>query len=215
MEEEEEKMNASINIEVVYMVRHTNTNEEAYYDDDEDETINNHRLGKYIDFVVRLGPSTKTASLQKKKEKKSRRIHLLMKTPLADMRKQMRREMRARDREISQLNEKMTEMMARIGAMIIDAAFPKITFFFENSVELQVYPHDYFFENGDGIWCTGFQNSALQSKDGKDIFLLGGIHWASHFSPKEELKVEQRVAQVVVSLLIDAIIGDGDTTRGE
>ncbi|XP_020575038.1 aspartic proteinase-like protein 2 [Phalaenopsis equestris] len=57
----------------------------------------------------------------------------------------------------------------------IDAAFPKVTFFFENSVELQVYPHDYFFENEGGIWCTGFQNSALQSKDGKDIFLLGDL----------------------------------------
>ncbi|KAK8960137.1 Aspartic proteinase-like protein 2 [Platanthera guangdongensis] len=57
----------------------------------------------------------------------------------------------------------------------IDDAFPKITFIFEDSLELLIYPSDYFFENGDSILCTGFQNSALQSRDGKDIFLLGDL----------------------------------------
>ncbi|KAG0454961.1 hypothetical protein HPP92_024253 [Vanilla planifolia] len=27
----------------------------------------------------------------------------------------------------------------------------------------------------DNMWCTGFQNSALQSKDGQDMILLGDL----------------------------------------
>jgi hypothetical protein len=30
----------------------------------------------------------------------------------------------------------------------VDDDFPKITFHFENDLPLNVYPHDYFFENG-------------------------------------------------------------------
>ncbi|PKU73443.1 aspartic proteinase-like protein 2 [Dendrobium catenatum] len=57
----------------------------------------------------------------------------------------------------------------------IDDGFPKIIFHFEDSVELPIYPHDYLFTTGDKYWCTGFQNSALQSKDGKDMILLGDM----------------------------------------
>ncbi|KAI0492736.1 hypothetical protein KFK09_027012 [Dendrobium nobile] len=57
----------------------------------------------------------------------------------------------------------------------IDDGFPKIIFHFEDSVELPIYPHDYLFTTGDNYWCTGFQNSALQSKDGKDMILLGDM----------------------------------------
>ncbi|KAG0456538.1 hypothetical protein HPP92_024326 [Vanilla planifolia] len=57
----------------------------------------------------------------------------------------------------------------------IDDAFPKVGFQFEGSVELSVYPNEYFFPYGDDLWCNGFQSSALQSKDGENLFLLGDM----------------------------------------
>uniref|UniRef100_A0A0D3FUA3 Peptidase A1 domain-containing protein n=1 Tax=Oryza barthii TaxID=65489 RepID=A0A0D3FUA3_9ORYZ len=57
----------------------------------------------------------------------------------------------------------------------VDDDFPKITFHFENDLPLNVYPHDYFFENGDNLYCVGFQNGGLQSKDGKGMVLLGDL----------------------------------------
>ncbi|THU51228.1 hypothetical protein C4D60_Mb06t28780 [Musa balbisiana] len=56
----------------------------------------------------------------------------------------------------------------------VDDGFPEVVFHFENSLLLNVYPHDYLFQNGDNIYCVGWQNGGLQSKDGKDMFLLGG-----------------------------------------
>lgn len=58
----------------------------------------------------------------------------------------------------------------------VDDGFPIVTFHFEDSLELSVYPHDYFFTIGDDYWCSGFQNSAVQSKDGQDMILLGGMN---------------------------------------
>ncbi|KAI5012946.1 aspartic proteinase 36-like [Hordeum vulgare subsp. vulgare] len=57
----------------------------------------------------------------------------------------------------------------------VDDGFPKIIFHFENDLGLNVYPHDYFFQNGDNLYCVGFQNGGLQSKDGKDMVLLGDL----------------------------------------
>uniref|UniRef100_A0A453BSH3 Peptidase A1 domain-containing protein n=1 Tax=Aegilops tauschii subsp. strangulata TaxID=200361 RepID=A0A453BSH3_AEGTS len=61
-----------------------------------------------------------------------------------------------------------------------DDGFPKIIFHFENDLGLNVYPHDYFFQNGDNLYCVGFQNGGLQSKDGKDMVLLGGHYFSAH-----------------------------------
>ncbi|XP_065013694.1 aspartic proteinase 36-like isoform X1 [Musa acuminata AAA Group] len=57
----------------------------------------------------------------------------------------------------------------------VDDGFPEVVFHFENSLLLNVYPHDYLFQNGDNIYCVGWQNGGLQSKDGKDMFLLGDL----------------------------------------
>ncbi|KAK6136356.1 hypothetical protein DH2020_029927 [Rehmannia glutinosa] len=43
-----------------------------------------------------------------------------------------------------------------------------------DSLVLPVYPHDYLFEVRDNEYCIGWQNSGLQTKDGKEITLLGG-----------------------------------------
>lgn len=57
----------------------------------------------------------------------------------------------------------------------VDDGFPTITFHFEDDLALHVYPHEYFFANGNDIYCVGFQNGASQSKDGKDIVLMGDL----------------------------------------
>ncbi|XP_020107470.1 aspartic proteinase-like protein 2 [Ananas comosus] len=57
----------------------------------------------------------------------------------------------------------------------VDDGFPAVVFHFENSLSLNVYPHDYLFQNEDNVYCIGFQNGGLQSKDGKDMFLLGDL----------------------------------------
>lgn len=57
----------------------------------------------------------------------------------------------------------------------VDKAFPDVIFHFENSLSLKVYPHQYLFEVADQDWCVGFQDSDLQSKDGKEITLLGDL----------------------------------------
>ncbi|XP_047332359.1 aspartic proteinase 36-like [Impatiens glandulifera] len=57
---------------------------------------------------------------------------------------------------------------------IADDAFPAVTFHFENSVLLQVHPHEYlfFFE---GLWCLGWQSNGVQPRDKQDIILLGDL----------------------------------------
>ncbi|XP_010241480.1 PREDICTED: aspartic proteinase-like protein 2 [Nelumbo nucifera] len=57
----------------------------------------------------------------------------------------------------------------------VDDGFPVVTLRFENSLPLVVYPHDYLFQIREDAWCVGWQNSGLQSKDGKDMTLLGDI----------------------------------------
>ncbi|XVF29328.1 hypothetical protein REPUB_Repub15cG0111200 [Reevesia pubescens] len=56
----------------------------------------------------------------------------------------------------------------------LDEAFPNVTFHFENSVILKVYPHEYLFPY-NGLWCIGWQNSGMQSRDQKNMTLLGDL----------------------------------------
>ncbi|XP_038985917.1 aspartic proteinase 39-like isoform X2 [Phoenix dactylifera] len=56
----------------------------------------------------------------------------------------------------------------------VDVEFPKVTFHFEKSLTLTVYPHEYLFQDKEDVWCVGWQNSGAQSRDGKDMFILGG-----------------------------------------
>ncbi|KAF1002297.1 aspartic proteinase 36-like [Apium graveolens] len=56
----------------------------------------------------------------------------------------------------------------------VDDGFPVVTFHFEDSVSLSVYPHDYLFAVDDDQ-CFGWMNSGLQTKDGKELTLLGDV----------------------------------------
>jgi len=57
----------------------------------------------------------------------------------------------------------------------VDDGFPIITFSFEGDLTLNVYPHDYLFQNGNDFYCVGFVNGGLQTKDGKNMVLLGDL----------------------------------------
>ncbi|XP_042431863.1 aspartic proteinase 36-like isoform X1 [Zingiber officinale] len=57
----------------------------------------------------------------------------------------------------------------------VDDEFPDVVFHFENSLLLNVYPHDYLFQNGDDDYCVGWQSGGTMSSDGKDMFLLGDL----------------------------------------
>ncbi|XVE62161.1 hypothetical protein DITRI_Ditri06bG0096200 [Diplodiscus trichospermus] len=57
----------------------------------------------------------------------------------------------------------------------VDDGFPVVKFHFEDSLVLAVYPHEYLFQIREDIWCFGWQNSGLQSKDGTDMILLGDL----------------------------------------
>ncbi|QHO09928.1 Aspartic proteinase-like protein [Arachis hypogaea] len=56
----------------------------------------------------------------------------------------------------------------------VDDGFPLVTFYFENGLSLKVYPHDYLFAS-DNFWCIGWQNSGTQSRDNKNMTLLGDL----------------------------------------
>ncbi|KAL6970848.1 hypothetical protein U1Q18_030530 [Sarracenia purpurea var. burkii] len=56
----------------------------------------------------------------------------------------------------------------------IDDGFPPVTFHFERSLSLKVYPHDYLFPF-EGQWCIGWQNSGNQSRDSMNMTLLGDL----------------------------------------
>ncbi|KAL0917873.1 hypothetical protein M5K25_012974 [Dendrobium thyrsiflorum] len=117
MEDEQEEMNDTINMEVVYMVRHV----EVEYDDGEDdgdwqphpqqEYQHQHEAGSIA------GGGNRSQGEQEADEVEENHSDDENIT-LANIRRQMRRQMRAKDREISQLNEKMTEMMAQMTAMM-------------------------------------------------------------------------------------------------
>ncbi|XP_059445821.1 aspartic proteinase 36 [Corylus avellana] len=56
----------------------------------------------------------------------------------------------------------------------VDDGFPPVTFHFENSLSLKVYPHEYLFPF-EGLWCLGWQNSGMQSRDRMNLTLLGDL----------------------------------------
>ncbi|KAG8639915.1 hypothetical protein MANES_13G004700v8 [Manihot esculenta] len=57
----------------------------------------------------------------------------------------------------------------------VDDGFPDVKFHFVDSLTLSAYPHDYLFQIREDVWCIGWQNSGLQSKDGRDMTLLGDL----------------------------------------
>lgn len=56
----------------------------------------------------------------------------------------------------------------------VDEGFPAVTFFFENSLTLTVYPHDYLFAVEDSL-CFGWQNYGMDSLSTMDTILLGDL----------------------------------------
>ncbi|KAL0922645.1 hypothetical protein M5K25_006647 [Dendrobium thyrsiflorum] len=110
-DEDEEEMDDAINMEVVYMLRHTNINDEAYYDEGEDDENRQPPAGSIA------GGDDRSQGEQEADEVEENFFDD-ENVMLVNIRRQMRRQMRAKDREISQLNEKMTEMMAQMGAMM-------------------------------------------------------------------------------------------------
>ncbi|XP_024637326.1 aspartic proteinase 36 isoform X3 [Medicago truncatula] len=58
----------------------------------------------------------------------------------------------------------------------VDGGFPVVKLHFEGSLSLTVYPHDYLFQyKVAGVRCIGWQKSVTQTKDGKDMTLLGDL----------------------------------------
>ncbi|KAL6976987.1 hypothetical protein U1Q18_025771 [Sarracenia purpurea var. burkii] len=57
----------------------------------------------------------------------------------------------------------------------VDDGFPAVTFGFENSLSLTTYPHEYLFQTEDDKWCVGWQNGGMESKDGKELNILGDL----------------------------------------
>ncbi|XP_004492847.1 aspartic proteinase 39 [Cicer arietinum] len=55
-----------------------------------------------------------------------------------------------------------------------DEGFPTVKFYFEG-LSLTVYAHDYLFLYKNDIYCIGWQKSNTQTKDGKDLILLGDL----------------------------------------
>ncbi|KAI3697051.1 hypothetical protein L6452_29771 [Arctium lappa] len=56
----------------------------------------------------------------------------------------------------------------------IDDGFPAVTFYFENSLSLNVYPHDYLFPFEDFL-CFGWQNNGVDSIGSRDTIVLGDL----------------------------------------
>ncbi|KAL7252394.1 hypothetical protein ACSBR1_007058 [Camellia fascicularis] len=57
----------------------------------------------------------------------------------------------------------------------VDNGFPAVNFRFENSLSLTIVPSEYLFQLRDNVWCVGWQNGGMQSKDGKELTLLGDM----------------------------------------
>ncbi|KAL0903999.1 hypothetical protein M5K25_026067 [Dendrobium thyrsiflorum] len=113
----EEGINDTLNMEVVYMVRHI----EADYNDGEDDgdwqplPRDGRNRQRDIDSIIGEG---ECSPREQEGEEVEENPFVEENITLADMRRQMRRQMRAKDREISQLNEKMTEVMAQMTTMM-------------------------------------------------------------------------------------------------
>ncbi|KAI4967340.1 hypothetical protein ZWY2020_028346 [Hordeum vulgare] len=48
----------------------------------------------------------------------------------------------------------------------------------KGGLPLNIHPHDYLFQNGE-LYCMGFQTGGLQTKDGKDMVLLGDLAFSN------------------------------------
>uniref|UniRef100_A0A7N0VJP7 Peptidase A1 domain-containing protein n=1 Tax=Kalanchoe fedtschenkoi TaxID=63787 RepID=A0A7N0VJP7_KALFE len=53
----------------------------------------------------------------------------------------------------------------------VDDGFPVVTFNFDESVSLTVYPHEYFFEVQEDIWCFGWLTHGSDSSENPAILL--------------------------------------------
>ncbi|XP_019166187.1 PREDICTED: aspartic proteinase-like protein 2 [Ipomoea nil] len=56
----------------------------------------------------------------------------------------------------------------------VDVGFPPVTLYFQNSLTLKVLPQEYLFPYED-LFCIGWQNSGAQSRDRRNITLLGDL----------------------------------------
>ncbi|XP_019431218.1 PREDICTED: aspartic proteinase-like protein 2 [Lupinus angustifolius] len=56
----------------------------------------------------------------------------------------------------------------------LDDGFPAVKFHFEG-ISLIAYPHDYMFFYQSDMYCIGWQKSSSQTKDGKELILLGDL----------------------------------------
>ncbi|VFQ72428.1 unnamed protein product [Cuscuta campestris] len=56
----------------------------------------------------------------------------------------------------------------------VDDGFPPVTLYFQNSLTLNVTPQEYLFPYDD-LFCIGWQNSGIQTRDRKNITLLGDL----------------------------------------
>ncbi|KAK7394654.1 hypothetical protein VNO78_15189 [Psophocarpus tetragonolobus] len=63
----------------------------------------------------------------------------------------------------------------RFSKTSVDDGFPAVKFIFEEGLTLIAYPHDYLFQFKEDMWCVGWQKSAAQTRDGKDLILLGDL----------------------------------------
>ncbi|XP_047316113.1 aspartic proteinase 36-like [Impatiens glandulifera] len=57
----------------------------------------------------------------------------------------------------------------------VDSGFPAVKFNFENSLSMTIYPREYLFKIRDDVWCFGWMSSGTQTRDGKDLILLGDM----------------------------------------
>ncbi|KAK7854348.1 aspartic proteinase-like protein 2 [Quercus suber] len=70
--------------------------------------------------------------------------------------------------------------------------------------QYNIYPHEYLFQISDNVWCFGWQNGGDQTKDGKDITLLGG---SSSIKVKDSSGVAYSVGAHNLSSASTLIIG--------
>ncbi|AES80408.1 eukaryotic aspartyl protease family protein [Medicago truncatula] len=56
----------------------------------------------------------------------------------------------------------------------LDEGFPVVKFHFEG-LSLTVHPHDYLFLYKEDIYCIGWQKSSTQTKEGRDLILIGDL----------------------------------------
>lgn len=56
----------------------------------------------------------------------------------------------------------------------VDDGFPLVTFHFEKSLVLEVYPHEYLFPF-ENLFCLGWQDSGMGTSDKKNLTILGDL----------------------------------------